>query len=95
MKNTSKTDWQRLINMTDKEIEKNAMSDPDAALTDEKFWENAEIVLPRKKISVSIRLDAEVLDWFKQQDRPYQTLINSVLRTYVEHQKKEQPRMEK
>ncbi|MBM4276167.1 MAG: BrnA antitoxin family protein [Deltaproteobacteria bacterium] len=93
MKNTSKTDWPRLINMTEEEIEKNAMSDPDAALTDEKFWKNAEIVLPRKKVSVSIRLDAEVVEWFKQQGRPYQTLINSVLRTYVDHQKKGQ-RME-
>jgi uncharacterized protein (DUF4415 family) len=95
MKNTSKTDWQRLINMTEEDIEKNAMSDPDAALTDEKFWKNAEVILPRKKVSVSIRLDADVVEWFKQQDHPYQTLINSVLRTFVEHQKKAQRRIEK
>jgi uncharacterized protein (DUF4415 family) len=95
MKNTSKTDWQRLINMTEEDIEKNAMSDPDAALTDEKFWKNAEVILPRKKVSVSIRLDADVVEWFKQPDHPYQTLINSVLRTFVEHQKKAQRRIEK
>jgi uncharacterized protein (DUF4415 family) len=45
------------------------------------------LVLPAKKKLISIRLDEDVVAWFKQQGRPYQTLINSVLKAYVEHQK--------
>ena len=51
------------------------------------FWENAKMVEPITKQSISIRLDSDVLEWFKSQGKGYQTSINNVLRTYVEHQK--------
>jgi uncharacterized protein (DUF4415 family) len=38
------------------------------------------------KKAVSIRLDSDVLDWFKEQGKGYQSIINNVLRTYVHHQ---------
>ncbi len=41
--------------------------------------------LVRKKQSVTIRLDADVVEWFKEQGGQYQTLINEVLRRYKEH----------
>jgi uncharacterized protein (DUF4415 family) len=41
--------------------------------------------LVRKKQSVTIRLDTDIVDWFKQQGGQYQTLINEVLRRYKEH----------
>jgi uncharacterized protein (DUF4415 family) len=53
---------------------------------DEAFWKEAKIVKPKTKKSVSLRLDNDVLDWFKAQGKGYQSLINSVLRSYVEHQ---------
>jgi uncharacterized protein (DUF4415 family) len=87
MKKKSQTDGQRLRTMTEAEIVSNAETDPDAPLTDAAFWEQAQVVLPRRKVAVSIRLDPDVVAWFKQQGRPYQTLINSVLKAYVEHQK--------
>jgi hypothetical protein len=43
MPKQSKTDWHRLRNMTEKEIERNALADPDAQPTDEAFWTGAEI----------------------------------------------------
>ena len=46
------------------------------------------IVLPQPKASVSIRLDQEVLDWFKAQGKGYQTRINALLRAYMEAQTK-------
>jgi uncharacterized protein (DUF4415 family) len=56
---------------------------------DEEFFKNAKLVkrTPRTE-QISIRIDTEVLEWFKNhaQDRGYQTLINDVLRTYVKHQ---------
>jgi uncharacterized protein (DUF4415 family) len=37
--------------------------------------------VPRKE-SISLRIDADVLDWFKSQGSGYQTRINAVLRAY-------------
>jgi len=40
--------------------------------------------LPPRKRDVHIRLDADVLDWFRAQGKGYQTRINAVLRAFVE-----------
>jgi uncharacterized protein (DUF4415 family) len=56
----------------------------DSPELDEAFFERAVIVLPKPKASVSIRLDQEVLDWFKTQGKGYQTRINALLRAYME-----------
>jgi uncharacterized protein (DUF4415 family) len=53
---------------------------------DENFWKEAKVIRPTPKKSISLRLDQDVLDWFKGQGKGYQSLINSVLRSYVEHQ---------
>jgi uncharacterized protein (DUF4415 family) len=50
---------------------------------DEEFFREATIRLPQAKQLVSIRLDRDVLDWFKQQGKGYQTKINAVLQAYV------------
>ncbi|MBD2151399.1 BrnA antitoxin family protein [Pseudanabaena sp. FACHB-1277] len=44
------------------------------------------MIVPITKKAVSIRLDSDVLDWFKGQGKGYQSIINNVLRTYVYHQ---------
>ena len=41
--------------------------------------------LVRRKQSVTIRLDADFVEWFKDQGGQYQTLINEVLRRYKDH----------
>lgn len=89
MKKSSKTDWPRLKAMTEVEIARNALNDPEAQPTDGVFWADAQIILPPKKVLISIRLDADVLQWFKNKDIPYQTFINGVLRNYMEHHKGE------
>ncbi len=69
------------------------MSDEDIDLSDipeinEEFFKNAKLVerKPRTE-AISIRIDTDVLQWFKEHanNKGYQTLINAVLRTYVEH----------
>ncbi len=56
---------------------------------DEAFWENARVVrASRPKVHTGLRIDADVLDWFKAQGRRYQSRINAVLRAYVNAQKK-------
>lgn len=53
--------------------------------TDAKFWETAKVTFPEdRKSQVTIRLDAEILNWFKSHGRGYQTRINAVLRSYYE-----------
>jgi BrnA antitoxin of type II toxin-antitoxin system len=45
----------------------------------------------RKKVAVGIKLDSDVLNWFKGQGKGYQTRINSVLRRFYEVQQKSAP----
>ena len=51
-------------------------------------WPKARLVIPEAKTPVSIRLDPEVLAFFKAQGRGYQTRINAVLRAYMEAQRR-------
>ena len=64
-------------------------SDPDDAM-EEIDWATTELPMPRPKAHASLRIDADVLDWFKRQGRGYQTRINAVLRSYVQ-QKAQRP----
>jgi uncharacterized protein (DUF4415 family) len=76
------TNWDKLRQMSDEEIHAGIEADPDARPTDEEFWKDAKIVLPSRKEVVTIRLDADLLAWFRQQ-RGYQTRINAILRSYM------------
>ena len=78
-----KTDWNALRSLSDEQINAGIAGDPDAIETDEDFWKTAPIVFPERKQPVFIRLDGEVLQWFKQQGRGYQTRINAILKAYV------------
>ncbi|WP_422450368.1 MULTISPECIES: BrnA antitoxin family protein [unclassified Endozoicomonas] len=78
MKKTSGTDWERLNTMSDEDIDSS-----DIPELDDEFFQQAELHLPVKK-PVTIRLDADVLEWFKGQGQGYQTRINNLLRKYME-----------
>lgn len=80
------TDWERVRNMTDEEIEAAVAGDPDAVPIG-LDWSDAELIIPARKQPVSIRLDEDVLTYFKETGPRYQTRINEVLRTYMKHQK--------
>src|SRR5262245_40167355 len=77
------TDWDYLANMTDEEAYQNALSDPDAQPTTAEFWKNARIVYPKGKHPITLRLDSDILNWFRLK-KGYQTEINAILRTYME-----------
>jgi len=76
------TDWDRLRGMSDAAIHAAIESDPETMPTDEGFWKNAAVVLPRRKEVVTMRLDADVLEWFRK-ERGYQTRINAILQAYM------------
>ena len=80
--NTSQTDFARLDAMQDQDIDLSDVPE----ITPEMF---AKAIVrrglnPRVKKQLTLRLDADVLDWFKRQGRGYQTQINALLRAYME-----------
>ena len=68
--------------MRDAQIRRGIASEPDVRPTDEEFWKDAKVVWPKRKAVVTMRLDADLLAWFRQQ-RGYQTRINAILRAYM------------
>jgi uncharacterized protein (DUF4415 family) len=54
------------------------------------FWENARVVMPPGKASIHLRVDSDVLEWFRAQGRGHLTRMNAVLRSFMEAQKKQQ-----
>jgi uncharacterized protein (DUF4415 family) len=77
------TNWPRLRRQTAAAIRKGITADPDAHPTDAQFWKSAKLVLPTPKEIVTIRLDADLLRWFRR-ERGYQTRINAILRAYMQ-----------
>lgn len=73
--------------MTDAEIRARRAGDENFPEID---WENADVVLvePIVKVPISIRLDSDVIEFFKDAGKGYQKRINQILRSYMEHQKK-------
>jgi uncharacterized protein (DUF4415 family) len=64
-------------------------SDAAAHPVDEDFWRNARVVMPPlNKMSVHLRLDAEVLEWFRGQGRGHLSRMNAVLRSFMEAHKR-------
>lgn len=78
MSKASKTDWERLAKQDDQDIDTS-----DIPELDEDFFRHAELRVPVKQ-AVTIRLDADVLEWFKGQGAGYQTRINQLLRHYMQ-----------
>lgn len=77
------TDWEALNRLSAADIRAGIDSDPDARATDENFWKDARVVLPKPKRLVTLRLDADLLEWLKRESG-YQTRINAILRAYMD-----------
>ncbi len=75
------TDWARARAMSQDEVERLA-DEEDGPLPE--GWEKTIVLgIPEPKQGVHIRLDADVLRWFKAQGPGYQTRINAVLRAFM------------
>lgn len=80
-----RTQLEAIAAMPDEQIDySDAPYLPDAA------WLKAAEQLPHTKKQITLRIDAEVLEFFKQTGKRYQSRINAVLRSYVEAQKTHQ-----
>ncbi|TAE34809.1 MAG: 3-oxoacyl-ACP synthase [Alphaproteobacteria bacterium] len=79
MQRQSKTDWNRFATLDDTDLE---TSDTGA-----EFWHNAQVSYPKRKKQVTLRIDADLLDWYRGQaddahGKGYQTIIHTVLASY-------------
>jgi uncharacterized protein (DUF4415 family) len=82
-----RSNWPRVDAMTDADIARAIAKDPDTFTVDD--WTDAELVMPVKKRSIHLRIDPDVLDYFRGTGRGYLTRMNGVLRAYAKaHQRK-------
>jgi uncharacterized protein (DUF4415 family) len=79
-----KTDWKKFRNLTDAEIEVGMAKDPVWREFNELDWSKGVVVVPPKKKAISIRVDEDVLNYFRKQGNGYQRRMNAVLRSYMD-----------
>lgn len=78
----------KLIEMTDEEAERRAAADPDAGVIPPGFWNKATLHMTQTKEQITLRLDPDVISWFKRTGKGYQSRMGAVLRSYVEAKRK-------
>jgi uncharacterized protein (DUF4415 family) len=49
-------------------------------------WGNVKVAWPQPKQAISLRIDQDILDWFRDRGPGYQTRMNAVLRAFVDSQ---------
>ena len=86
LKKPSETNWARVSEMADDDIDTS-----DIPPLDETFFAHARLRVPGKKVSVTLDVDADVLEWFRAQGEDFQQRINAALKIYAEAHK-EYPR---
>jgi uncharacterized protein (DUF4415 family) len=69
-------------------LDKTRPDAPEAESLGAEFWKSARVVLPPGKTSIHLRLDSDVVEWFKSRGKGHLTHMNAVLRAYVETQKR-------
>lgn len=80
----SRTDYERLERLTEEEIKSAVQDDPDTVLLDADWFQKARVVDPDvDKKRITIRLDEDIVEYFKEGGTGYQTRINDVLRAFV------------
>jgi len=81
-KKRSGTDWRRIDSLRDEDIDYSDIPKQGAD-----FFKHA-ILWPGPKEQITLRIDPDVLTFFRKQGRGYQSTINAVLRKYVEERKR-------
>lgn len=88
MKKQSGTNLARIDALKDEEIDTS-----DIPPLTENFFKRAALRLPKRKVAITMRVDADVLDWFKRQGKGYQSRMNAVLKMFVDaHEERERAR---
>ena len=78
-----RTDLRKADTVTGNKLETSIRADADD-VQGEPDWTQAIMGIPAPKDHINIRVDHDVLEWFKANGRGYQTLMNNVLRAFVQ-----------
>ena len=78
-----RTNWRKAKAMTGKRLEASIRADVDEVEA-QPDWMKAIKGIPAPKDHINIRIDHDVLEWFKANGRGYQTMMNNVLRAFVQ-----------
>jgi predicted DNA binding CopG/RHH family protein len=78
-----RTNWAKVNAMTGAKVEASIRADVDD-VQGESDWTRSVMGVPSPKDHINIRIDHDVLEWFKKNGRGYQTLMNNVLRAFVQ-----------
>ncbi len=78
-----RTDYAYLDALTEEELEASIDKDEEGEID----WSTVQVGIPGPKQQLTVRFDADVVEWFKAQGAGYQTRMNAVLRSFVEAQK--------
>ena len=81
-----RADLPRIRRMSEGQVERT--SPPELANLPEDFWADAEVVAIPAKEAISLRIDSDVLSWFREGGPRYQSRMNAVLRSYVKSMKR-------
>jgi uncharacterized protein (DUF4415 family) len=82
MNKSSKTNWARLDALTD-----DAIDTTDIPALGESFFSRAAMRAPRQRIAITLKLDPDVLAWFRAQGPEWEQYVNAALRLYAEAHK--------
>jgi uncharacterized protein (DUF4415 family) len=80
----SATDLRRVRAKSEEDLNRDIAADPDFSSQDKDWYLAAEVLMPSPKKLLSLRLDSDVVDWFKRQGPGYQTRMNAVLRAFIQ-----------
>jgi len=78
-----RTNWEKVDKVTGAQLETSIRADVDD-IHSEPDWTQAIVGIPARKDPINIRVDHDVLQWFRSNGKGYQTLMNNVLRAFVQ-----------
>jgi uncharacterized protein (DUF4415 family) len=81
-----KADFNRMNRMSEAEIQRT--SPPELSDLPADFWKDAVLVVPEAKVPISLRVDRDVLEWFRKEGPRYQSRMNAVLRSYMDQSRR-------
>ena len=84
-----RTNWDKIDAVTGTELEASIRADVDD-VRGEPDWTQAIVGIPAPKDHINIRIDHDVLQWFRSNGKGYQTLTNNVLRAFVQTRQQRQ-----
>lgn len=82
----SLTDWDRVDALTDDEVEASIDEEEEGTFDLSQAFRGLPSGIGQPKKQLTVRLDQDVIDWFKAQGKGYQTRMNAVLRQFMEHE---------